>query len=108
MPTKKPDEKPVAKAAEPLEFIPDPALVTAVEAAPPPAKVKPAATTAPLVPQFPGVPASGQWSEAEHDQAIAAYEHALDTKDPDAGRLRSLIGLYKNSTRGILRVRTEI
>ncbi len=106
MPTKKSDEKTDKPSAEPLEFIPDPALAAAIETAP--AKVKPAATAAPLVATFPDVPASGQWSEAEHDQAIAAYEHALDTKDPDAGRLRSLIGLYKNTSRGVLGVRVEL
>ena len=108
MPTKKPDEKPVTKDVEPLEFIPAPALVAEVEAADQSAakkeataKVKAASAAAPLVPQFPGVPASGQWTEDEHDQAIAAYKHALDTKDPDAGRMRSLIGLYKNPAREI-------
>lgn len=59
-------------------------------------------------PSFPAVPASGQWTAAEHDQAVAAYEYALSVGDPDAGRMRTVIGLFQNPERPLCSDRVQI
>ena len=43
---------------------------------------------------FPDPPASGRWTESQHDAAVAAYEAALAVGDPDAGRMRTVLGLF--------------
>lgn len=73
----------------------------AVAAAPEPDDPDPA-------PVFPPAPASGQWTIEEHDQAVLAYEHALLTDNPDAGRMRSVIGLFRNPERPYIGARVEI
>lgn len=59
-------------------------------------------------PPFPAIPASGQWTPEEHDQAVAAYQYALDTGDPDAGRMRTVIGLFRNVDRDLIGERVKI
>ena len=55
----------------------------------------PNSTPAVALPKFPDPPAGGgKWTAAEHDAAVAAYEAALAAGDPDAGRMRTLLGLY--------------
>ncbi len=59
---------------------PDPALLPQVPVAPIP---------------FPAPPdGAPHWTADEHDQAVNAYEAALESANPDAGRMRTVLGLF--------------
>lgn len=55
-----------------------------------------------VAPTFPAPPADGgHWSEAEHDVAVAVYEAALAAGDPDAGRMRTILGMNRHPLKSL-------
>ncbi len=53
-------------------------------------------------PRFPAPHADGsRWTEDETDAAVEAYLYALDNGDPDAGRMRTVIGMFKHPKKQI-------
>lgn len=53
-------------------------------------------------PQFPAPHADGShWTDEEHAEAVAAYLRAVEDGDPDAGRMRTVLSLFKHPQKGI-------
>lgn len=94
------DAKQEAAVAPPDEPPGPPTGRAAAAKADPPPDQPPGPPTAAA--QLPAVHSDGScWTEDEHDQAVAVYLRAVESGDPDAGRMRTVIGLHKHPHKGI-------